>query len=95
MLTSSVKMVVVFLQFFFCWSSIPLVYILSFIFRIAPVAFAVTILLYFFSALVRAVYSGQTCNHFIDQAALLIVFFLNEEDSEIAHYCLIALPNYA
>ena len=31
----------------------------------------------------------------IIQAALLIVFFLNEEDSEIAHYCLIALPNYA
>ena len=37
-------------QFFFCWSTIPLVYIVSFLFKLAPVA--TTILLYFFTALV-------------------------------------------
>jgi len=85
-------------QFFFCWSSIPLVYAFSFLFSNSLIAFALTILSFFFSALVSLI-TPATC--FVDyqllsfQFGLVMVFVLDNDDAESANNFFVLLPSYA
>ena len=62
-------------QFLFCWCSIPIVYCLSFLFSNSLIAFSITILLFFFSALVSVMCTGLLtliCN---DSSAWLLCLY--------------------
>lgn len=84
------------LQFLFSWSSIPLVYIISFIFKRAPVAFAIVLLLFYFTAMVSTYHVFLTVYGLIliVQVAQVTLFIVTKNVLN-ARYILMMLPNFA